>query len=128
MDPAADTRIDTTVDTDIDTLFTALADPTRRRILQQLAHDGEHTVHALTDLAGVSQPAVSKHLAKLKQAGLVDLRRDGRETHYRVRRQGLVPLVNWVSVYGAFWQERLDALEQTLNELDDVTSEVDDGP
>jgi DNA-binding transcriptional ArsR family regulator len=101
-----------------DILFTALADPTRRGIFQRLAREGEHTVHALTDLAGVSQPAVSKHLAVLAQAGLVARRRDGRETHYRIRQEGLVPLLDWLSVYGAFWQERLDALERTLKEMD----------
>ena len=55
-----------------DDLFQALADPTRRAIFQRLSQDGEQTVHALTRHAGVSQPAVSKHLAVLKRAGLVD--------------------------------------------------------
>jgi DNA-binding transcriptional ArsR family regulator len=65
-----------------DDVFKALADPTRRALFERLARDGEQTVHALTDRAGVSQPAVSKHLGVLKHAKLVRDRRDGRETHY----------------------------------------------
>jgi DNA-binding transcriptional ArsR family regulator len=61
-----------------DALFKALADPTRRAILERLTRDGEQTVRALTDRAGVSQPAVSKHLGVLKLAGLVRDRREGR--------------------------------------------------
>jgi DNA-binding transcriptional ArsR family regulator len=64
-------------------VFKALADPTRRAIFERLARDGEQTVHALTGAAGVSQPAVSKHLNVLKHAKLVRCRRKGRETHYR---------------------------------------------
>ncbi|HEX6121180.1 MAG TPA: metalloregulator ArsR/SmtB family transcription factor, partial [Dongiaceae bacterium] len=65
-----------------DTLFRSLADPTRRAIFERLAVEGEQTVRMLTDHAGVSQPAVSKHLGILKHAGLVADRRMGRETHY----------------------------------------------
>jgi DNA-binding transcriptional ArsR family regulator len=63
-------------------LFSALADPTRRAIFERLARDGEQTVRALTSQSGVSQPAVSKHLAILKLAGLVRDRHEGRQTHY----------------------------------------------
>ena len=64
-------------------VFRALADPTRRAIFEELTRQGEQTVHALTRHAGVSQPAVSKHLTVLKRAKLVRHRREGRETHYR---------------------------------------------
>ena len=101
-----------------DALFTALSDPTRRAIFQRLSREGEQTVHALTGHAGVSQPAVSKHLAVLKRAGLVNDRRAGRETHYRARIEGLAPLIDWMSLYGAFWRERLDALEALLGRMD----------
>ena len=60
-------------------VFRALADPTRRAIFEELTRQGEQTVHALTRYAGVSQPAVSKHLTVLKRAKLVRHRRDGRE-------------------------------------------------
>jgi DNA-binding transcriptional ArsR family regulator len=99
-------------------LFSALADPTRRAIFERLCRDGEQTVRALTGRAGVSQPAVSKHLGVLKQAGLVHDRREGRQTHYSAQPQGLAPLVDWVSLYGAFWRERFDRLEALLNRMD----------
>jgi DNA-binding transcriptional ArsR family regulator len=101
-----------------DALFKTLADPTRRAILERLTRDGELTVRALTDRAGVSQPAVSKHLGVLKLAGLVRDRREGRQTHYRAAPQGLVPLIDWMSLYGAFWRDRFDRLETLLNRMD----------
>jgi DNA-binding transcriptional ArsR family regulator len=84
-----------------DELFRALGDPTRRAIFEHLAREGEQTVHALTDRAGVSQPAVSKHLNVLKLVNLVRDRREGRETHYSAQPQALAPLIDWMSLYGA---------------------------
>ena len=99
-------------------LFSTLADPTRRAIFERLCRDGEQTVRALTDRAGVSQPAVSKHLGVLKHAGLVHDRREGRQTHYSAQPQGLAPLIDWMSLYGAFWRERFDRFEALLNRMD----------
>lgn len=99
-------------------IFAALADPTRRALFERLSLEGEQTVRVLTDQAGVSQPAVSKHLAILKQAGLVLDRRDGRQTHYSARAEGLAPLVDWMGHYGAFWEGRFDRLEDLLNRMD----------
>lgn len=104
--------------TSSDNVFRSLADPTRRALFERLSRDGEHTVHALTASSGVSQPAVSKHLGVLKQAGLVHDRRQGRETHYSARPQGLRPLVGWMNNYGVFWRERFDRLEDLLNRMD----------
>jgi len=101
-----------------DNLFKALSDPTRRAIFEHLARDGEQTVHALTARAGVSQPAVSKHLGVLKNAKLVRDRRAGRETHYSAHPKALAPLVDWMSVYGAFWRDRFDRLESLLKRMD----------
>jgi len=101
-----------------DHVFKALSDPTRRAIFEHLARDGEQTVHALTDRAGVSQPMVSKHLVALKRAKLVRHRRDGRETHYSAQPQALAPLVDWITHYGAFWRDRFDQLEKLLNRMD----------
>jgi DNA-binding transcriptional ArsR family regulator len=101
-----------------DNLFKTLADPTRRAIFERLARDGEQTVRALTDRAGVSQPAVSKHLGVLKLAGLVRDRREGRQTHYSAQPQALVPLIEWMSLYGDFWRDRFDRLETLLNRMD----------
>jgi len=101
-----------------DNVFKALADPTRRAIFERLAREGEQTVHALTDRAGVSQPAVSKHLGVLRRARLVRHRRAGRETHYRAQPQALTPLGDWMNLYGAFWRERFDRLESLLKRMD----------
>ncbi len=101
-----------------DNLFKALSDPTRRAIFERLARDGEQTVHVLTHHAGVSQPAVSKHLGVLKHAKLVRARHSGRETHYRAQPQALTPLVNWMNYYGRFWHARLDHLEALLKRMD----------
>src|SRR4029453_7488009 len=97
-----------------DTLFRTLADPTRRAIYERLCRDGEQTVGALTALAGVSQPAVSKHLGLLKQAGLGLDRPDGRQTHYSARRGALAPLIDWTSQMTGFWERRFDDLEDLL--------------
>jgi DNA-binding transcriptional ArsR family regulator len=101
-----------------DTLFATLADPTRRGLFERLCHDGEQTVHALTALAGVSQPAVSKHLGILKQAGLVLDRRAGRETHYSARPDALAPRVDWTTRMTGFWQRRFDDLDDLLKRMD----------
>jgi DNA-binding transcriptional ArsR family regulator len=101
-----------------DSIFKTLGDPTRRAIFERLTREGEQTVHALTDFAGVSQPAVSKHLGTLKLAGLVRDRRQGRETHYSAEPEGLVPLVDWLGLYGAFWRDRFDRLEDLLKRMD----------
>jgi DNA-binding transcriptional ArsR family regulator len=106
------------MDTAPDALFKTLADPTRRAIFERLSRHGEQTVRVLTDHAGVSQPAVSKHLGVLKLAGLVRDRREGRQTHYRAEPQGLAPLIDWMSLYGAFWRDRFDRLEALLRRMD----------
>ena len=101
-----------------DMLFRTLADPTRRAIFERLCRQGEHTVAALTARSGVSQPAVSKHLALLKRAGLVRDRHQGRQTHYSARRRALAPLVDWTSQMAGFWQNRFDRLENLLKRMD----------
>ena len=101
-----------------DALFRSLADPTRRALFERLAREGEQTVWMLTGDVGLSQPAISKHLALLKAAGLVRDRRDGRQTHYRADVKGLKPLVDWMAFYGAFWRDRFDKLEDLLKRMD----------
>lgn len=99
-------------------VFRALADPTRRAIFEELTRRGEQTVHALTSYAGVSQPAVSKHLTVLKRAKLVRHRREGRETHYRADPAALSPMIDWLNLYGAFWRDRFNQLEALLERMD----------
>lgn len=101
-----------------DRLFKTLADPTRRAIFERLCRDGEQTVGALTARARVSQPAVSKHLGVLKQAGLVQGRLAGRQTHYSVPRGALAPLADWTREMAGFWESRFDGLEDLLKRMD----------
>lgn len=101
-----------------DLLFRSLADPTRRALFERLCRDGELTVVALTAQAGVSQPVVSKHLAKLREAGLVEGRHAGRQTHYRALPGALRPLLDWTREMTGFWDGRLDALEELLRRMD----------
>ena len=101
-----------------DLLFRTLADPTRRALFERLCRDGEQTVGALTARAGISQPAVSKHLGVLKQAGLVRDRQAGRQTHYSAQLSALAPLIDWTSQLTGFWQKRFDDLEDLLKRMD----------
>jgi DNA-binding transcriptional ArsR family regulator len=99
-------------------LFRTLGDPTRRAIFERLCREGEKTVGALTAQAEVSQPAVSKHLGILKQAGLVRDRHEGRQTHYSAQPGALAPLLDWTSQMTGFWQSRFDDLEDLLKRMD----------
>ena len=87
-------------------------------IFERLCREGEKTVAALTARAGVSQPAVSKHLGVLKQAGLVRDRHEGRQTHYSAQLGALAPLIDWTSQMVEFWQNRFDRLEDLLKRMD----------
>jgi DNA-binding transcriptional ArsR family regulator len=100
-----------------DVLFRALADPTRRALFERLSHE-EHSVSALAASFPISQPAISQHLATLREAGLVTVRKDGRNAFYRVDPKGLTPLVNWVDRYRSFWPAKLDKLKAVLRGME----------
>src|SRR5690242_2310309 len=99
-------------------LSRTLAGPTRRAIFERLCREGEKTVGAITARAKVSQPAVSKHLAALKQAGLVRDRHEGRQTHYSAQLRALAPLIDWTSQMTGFWESKFDDLEDLLKRMD----------
>lgn len=99
-------------------IFQALADPSRRAIFEALTR-GEAAVKDLTARFAISQPAVSQHLAILKDAGLVNGRREGRCVYYRVEPRGMQPLEDWVAHYRAFWTERVERLERLLETMDE---------
>lgn len=100
----------------LDAVFRALADPTRRSVFEHVSR-GETTVSALTRKLPVSQPAISQHLAALRDGGLVAVRREGRSAYYRVDPKGLRPLVSWIEHYQVFWIERLATLKSLLEEM-----------
>src|SRR3954453_14712008 len=93
-----------------DRILQALADPSRRAIFESLTR-GEVAVKDLTSRFAISQPAVSQHLAALKDAGLVKARREGRCISYRVQPKGMKPLIDWIAHYRAFWTDHVDRLE-----------------
>jgi DNA-binding transcriptional ArsR family regulator len=104
--------------TAVDRIFQALADPSRRAIFESLTR-GEAAVKDLTARFDISQPAVSQHLAALRDAGLVNGRRDGRRVYYRVEPHGMQPLVDWIAHYRAFWAEHIERLERLLEKMDE---------
>src|SRR5437588_12518429 len=98
-----------------DILFRSLADPTRRAIFERLCREGEQTVGALTAQAGISQPAVSKHLGVLRQAGLGRDRHHAPLTHDSAQAGALPPLLDWTCRIDGFWQSRSDELGDLQN-------------
>lgn len=90
-----------------------IAEPTRRRILDAV-RGGERSVTELVDALGVHQPGVSRHLKVLRDAGLVDVRRDAQRRLYRLRAEPLRELDEWLEPYRAELADRLDALERHL--------------
>lgn len=98
-------------------VFRALADPTRRAVLERLA-DREMTVSEIKAGFSISQPAISQHLATLRAAGLVSERRKGRNAYYRGDPAGLDPLALWMARYRAFWPARIEKLKDVLKGMD----------
>ena len=99
----------------MDAVFRAVADPSRRRILDLLA-ESERAVSELLAHFTFSQPALSKHLKQLCDAGLVEVTAEGRTRRYALRADGLQSVSQWVAAYERFWTERLDALGSVLDE------------
>jgi DNA-binding transcriptional ArsR family regulator len=95
--------------------FAVLAEPTRREILD-LLRDGERPVGDLVDRLAISQPAVSKHLRVLRDAGLVEVRADAQRRLYRVRPQPLVEIDEWLAPYRQLWSRSFDRLERHLED------------
>ena len=96
--------------------FSAVAEPKRREMLEALGSQ-ERSVNELVELLAWSQPSISKHLGVLKKVGLVTERRLGRQRLYRVNAQNLKPIHDWVQTFEQAWQERLDQLDEYLQEL-----------
>jgi DNA-binding transcriptional ArsR family regulator len=97
--------------------FEVLAEPRRREILD-LLRGGERPVGELVDELSLSQPAVSKHLKVLRDAGLVEVRHDAQRRWYRLRPGPLAEIDAWLEPYRDLWRSRLDALEAHLDQMD----------
>ena len=97
-------------------VYDAVADPTRRKLIQMLADVEELPLHEITTHFQMGRTAISKHLAILKEADLVIARRVGRETRYRLNAAPLQEVQDWVSFYEGFWNERMAKLNHLLEE------------
>ncbi|HET6772988.1 MAG TPA: metalloregulator ArsR/SmtB family transcription factor [Acidimicrobiales bacterium] len=95
--------------------FAVLAEPTRREILD-LLRDGERPVGELVDRLDLSQPAVSKHLRVLREAGMVEVRPEAQRRLYRLRLEPLVEIDEWLAPYRRMWSRSLDHLDKHLEE------------
>jgi DNA-binding transcriptional ArsR family regulator len=98
----------------VDDVFVALADPTRRRVVETLARGGTVTATGLAAQLPITRQAVAKHLAALHGADLVRSRRVGRETQYELRPQPLDEATRWIQMVGAEWDDRLEALRRSV--------------
>jgi DNA-binding transcriptional ArsR family regulator len=96
--------------------FNAVAEPKRRQVLEVI-ENGELSVNEIVKKLGWTQPMVSKHLGVLKQVGLVEERRLGRQRLYRVNAERLKPIFEWVAPFERYWSGRFDRLDQLLEEM-----------
>ena len=106
------------------TMFEVLAQPLRRSILDRL-RDGEHLVGDLADALGLAQPATSKHLRVLRDAGLVTVRVDGPRRWYRLCVEPLAEIDDWLAPYRWMWEARLDRLGAHLDKMSDDEGDID---
>ena len=97
-------------------VFRALADPTRLALFESVVAS-EMSVSELTTRFSVSQPAISQHLATLRNCGLVAQRREGKRIFYRAEPDGMRPMIDWLSHYRTFWQAKLPQLKSLLKEM-----------
>ena len=105
----------TAADQRVGAVFAALADPTRRHLVESLAADPRATATGLAAALPISRQAVAKHLAMLGEAGLVDRKRNGRETNFELRAQPLAEAMEWMRTVGAEWDDRLGKLSGLLD-------------
>jgi DNA-binding transcriptional ArsR family regulator len=97
-------------------VYRAVADPTRRRLLDALRHEGDRSLGSLCRELPMTRQAVSKHLAILEDAGLVRVRTRGRERLHSLDAEPLRDMASWLATYSTYWTERLDNLEALLLE------------
>ena len=97
-------------------VFQAIADPTRREIINMIAHESLH-LNLVAEKFQVSRPAISKHIKILKECGLITIKQEGRHRYCEAKLGKLNEVSDWVEQYKQFWTQKLDALETYLDEL-----------
>jgi DNA-binding transcriptional ArsR family regulator len=98
----------------VDAVFSALSDPTRRRMMETMSHGEPVTATALAGALPISRQAVAKHLAVLREARLARAERAGRETRYSLETRPLVEAARWIQTVGGEWDRHLRALKRSL--------------
>ena len=109
--------------TTLDQSFAALADPTRRAIIARLA-EGEATVQDLARPFSISQPAISRHLKVLEEAGLIEIRIDGTARPRRLKPDAVAALWDWLGQYRALWEMQFQKMDAVLDGLSDETGQT----
>ena len=104
-------------------VFQAIADPTRRAIINRLAHQSMN-LNAVAESFDISRPAISKHIKILTQCGLVTIKQQGRERYCEAKLQKLDEVSQWIEQYRVFWTSKLDALENFLALEDEAVSKI----
>lgn len=97
-------------------VFQAIADPTRREIINMIAHETLN-LNSVAEKFHISRPAISKHIKILTECGLIVINQKGRERHCEARLSKLTEVSDWVEQYRKFWNQKLDALENYLEEI-----------
>lgn len=97
-------------------VFQAIADPTRREIIAMIAHESLH-LNRVAEKFDVSRPAISKHIRILTECGLITIKQEGRHRYCEANFKKLNEVSEWVEQYKKFWEQKLDALEVYLDEL-----------
>lgn len=100
----------------METVFTAIADPTRRQVLERLRTDGALSLKQLAEPLSVTRQAVTKHLNILHQAGLIRVERQGRERLHHLQPEPLKSLGDWLQPYAQAWDQAFERLRQHLGE------------
>lgn len=97
-------------------VFQAIADPTRREIVNLLAHKSMN-LNSVAENFDISRPAISKHIKILTECGLIVIRQEGRDRYCEARLKKLNEVAEWVEQYKSFWNKKLDSLESYLEEI-----------
>ena len=97
-------------------VFQAIADPTRREIINMIAHQSLN-LNSVSENFNISRPAISKHIKILTECGLIRIRQQGRERQCEAKLDGLNEISQWVEQYKQFWESKLDSLENYLSDI-----------
>jgi DNA-binding transcriptional ArsR family regulator len=103
----------------VDTVFVAVADPTRRLLMERLRRDGAQSISRLSDGLPITRQAVTKHLDQLRDAGLIRTHKEGRERLHELDAEPLHDVDDWLRPYAEAWDRRLNALRHHLGEEED---------